>query len=168
MEEKKLRSEIDSMQKPNPSPEEIKALDGRIEAFQQLQRQRKTPAQMRDEVEVLLENYLETNRYFRDAGNKVIKVDENRLKTDWRYNVEVGMSLLRDSYEFAKSHVPKNRDGSQNRDELFKMTYLYYHLGENNAKRYVSGQLPGSDKIKSVIDRVFETRYKPTHDRVQN
>ncbi len=67
-------------------------------------------------------------------------------------------------------HDPKNRDSSQNRDELFKMTYLYYHLGDNDAKRYVAGDMPENQmqQIKSLVDRVFETRYRSINDRVQN
>lgn len=39
------------------------------------------------------------------ANGKPFAVNGNRARTDWKYNVVVGMSILKGSYTFARAHA---------------------------------------------------------------
>jgi RHS repeat-associated protein len=72
-----------------------------------------------------------------DPNGKGFKIDGNQAKSDWKYNVRVGMSLLRDAYKFALSHAP---------GDVARATYARYNAWSN----WHLYKTPGNDVYKNV------------------
>jgi RHS repeat-associated protein len=54
------------------------------------------------------------------ANGKAFAVNGSRARTDWKYNVVVGMSILKGSYTFASGHAP---------NDVAAATYARYNAG---------------------------------------
>jgi soluble lytic murein transglycosylase-like protein len=68
----------------------------------------------------------------KDAGGNTFTMDIDRARTDWRYNVRAGLSLLKQAYDFAQSEKP---------DDAAAVAYARYN-GQNNWKYYTVRNSP--------------------------
>lgn len=68
-----------------------------------------------------------------DASGRRINVDIGRAAHDWRYNVQIGMSMLRTSYQFAQHNRP---------NDVARATYARYNApGHWNQYTYHRGHV---------------------------
>ena len=67
----------------------------------------------------------------RDKDSFAFRVDMDKVKTDWKYNVRVGMAVLRDAYQKAQMTVP---------NDVVRATYAMYNASPQRWREYT---LPG-------------------------
>jgi hypothetical protein len=68
-----------------------------------------------------------------DDKGKGFKVDFQKAATDWQYNVKVGLSILKDNYTWAQSHVAK---------DVVAATFAHYNGGRRSWKYYTNPRSP--------------------------
>jgi soluble lytic murein transglycosylase-like protein len=73
-----------------------------------------------------------------DKQGFVFTVDGDRVKTDWKYNVRVGMAILRDAYQKARLAAP---------NDVVRATHALYNASPQRWREYT---IPGRQVHKHV------------------
>ncbi|HTD21845.1 MAG TPA: transglycosylase SLT domain-containing protein [Terriglobales bacterium] len=91
---------------------------------EKLQAKQKKIAEMRKsgKAEHQIREQMLKEEPLKDENGVGIEIDQKRVLSDWKYNLHIGMAILRDNYRFAKKHAKPPTP-----ENIVRLTYARYN-----------------------------------------